>query len=547
MNEGKDFNIKITGDPTSINRASRDAAEGLGELKEKGVESNKSVGEETEKLTLKKHDLKHIIQHIKEEFPLLAIAGQLAIMPLIGVVSLLLMGFKKCTEEIEEFHKQLSRKADLSSLAGQTQGVRDALTESRIETEGIFDGLNRVLDAQKSWKEVCNETVGRLSAEHEAIERVFEAQKKLAVAQLEAYRATHPGSDAAVDKAKFEYEEKYDAAARKRADAYEQEQIKQKINAKTGTESEMSVLGPMLPGYSERAKLAENKAKQIEENLKRARENFSKQRDLIAGTEKEPGLQDKLNEISGQLAPGDTDILSRFGSVEEFRKWAANQPSKAPIGGDTMIGEKWVELNAKLQEERSRERGLGGKVKELESEVEPSKKIAASTKKDEEDIRKRLDEDGKDLKSLEDEIKRLQAEHRLKHDERETLGAIEKESRRVERTSKSPFNAAATADVSEGVGIAKAARAHKPVTQEDASHLMDIAGAIAGHQVSFQQAVGMLSAAEKNMNVGTGYVVKLAEAMERMAQEHSRLSSYVNEQVRRIDSQLKDSRNRQYN
>lgn len=541
--EGREFKLKFTAETSELNAASKAAAQSLKEVEQKGVESNKAVGEETEKLTIKKHDLKHILQHLKNEFPLLALAGQMAIMPLIGVVSGLLMIFKKCSEEIEEFHKQLTRKADLSNLAGQTQGVRDALRESRIETEGVFDGMNRVLGAQKSWKDVCNETVGRLNAEHESIERVFEAQKKLAVAQLEAYRTTHPGSDAAVDKAKFEYEEKYDAAARKRADAYEQEIIKQKLNAKLVTEGEMSILGPTLPGYSDHAKVTENKAKQIEENLEKARENFSKQRDLIAGTEKEPGLQDKLNEISNQLAPGDTDILSRFTSVEEFRKWAKRQPSKAPIGGDTMIGENWVALNSKLQSERERERGLAGKARELEEQVEPSRKAANVAKKDEEDIRKRLDEDTKDVKALEDEIARLQEEHKTKHGEREKMGAIETENRRLDRASKSPFYTAAQADVAEGLDIAYAYRARKPVSQDDARHLMDIAGGIAGHQVSFQQAIGMMDAAAKNVGIYTTDVLKLVGTMEQMSQSHARLSSYVDQQVRLIQSQLSNIRN----
>ena len=74
-------------------------------------------------VTLKKRDLRHMLREIRHEFPLLGIAGRVAMNPLVGIVGLVIFAFARARKAAEEFQhgmKILCTVAALVLLVGCT-------------------------------------------------------------------------------------------------------------------------------------------------------------------------------------------------------------------------------------------------------------------------------------------------------------------------------------------------------------------------------------------------------------------------------------------
>src|SRR5437899_1339615 len=69
------------------------------------VAGETAVSDATKRLTLHKHDLLHIIRHIGREFPILAVAGRLALNPIVGIVTGLILVLEKARERAKELRE----------------------------------------------------------------------------------------------------------------------------------------------------------------------------------------------------------------------------------------------------------------------------------------------------------------------------------------------------------------------------------------------------------------------------------------------------------
>ena len=90
--------------------------------------------------------------------------------------------------------------------------------------------------------------------------------------------------------------------------------------------------------------------------------------------------------------------------------------------------------------------------------------------------------------------------------------------KRFSDVSQTPVGQIATKDVESADRTAQALEQHKQVSEESKKQLVDIASAVAGHQLSLQQAVQQMGAAAADMGKFSYSVLALANTMQQIAQ-----------------------------
>ncbi len=141
----RDFQIKITTlADTAGARQTADALKATGHV---GSEETKKISAETEKLTLKKTELRHIIRHISAEFPLLGAAARLVLNPIVGIVVLATFAVRRLAESWKDMHAtvagaelpQVTREqvAQISGAAEAWQKYADGVERARREMDSI--------------------------------------------------------------------------------------------------------------------------------------------------------------------------------------------------------------------------------------------------------------------------------------------------------------------------------------------------------------------------------------------------------------------------
>jgi hypothetical protein len=319
-------------------------------------------------------------------------------------------------------------------FGGGTAVMTPYLKNTTLATTGIFGDLDGIAKRTDTWRDKTDKALERLKLVFDQLEKIAEAQKKQEIAELELYRATHPGSDTKVEGARLAIEEKYAAKGRQREGQFEQSQNEEKKKAASAMQVELQGLTPKLGPAEEAAKLAENEARRLEQNRETARQKRKMLMDRIAGTDKEPGLQQKVDELG--LSEGARAKLSRFKSVEEFRR--AYPPSFSPSDTSSdfneiqAYGDTFVALNVKLQGERAIEVSMAAKERESAAAVGPAGEKAQRLRKEANELASRAKKLAEDERATRAEAEKLQYEHDIKGDARKEIGRTETATRRIE-------------------------------------------------------------------------------------------------------------------
>ena len=113
MADGREFKIRITTEAdTSAANKTADALKGVGEAGRKAYADDldpalANATKSTEKLTESKTELRHIIRHITGEAPLLGAALRLAVTPLVGGVTVLVLLLKSLQSVFDGIQEHL--------------------------------------------------------------------------------------------------------------------------------------------------------------------------------------------------------------------------------------------------------------------------------------------------------------------------------------------------------------------------------------------------------------------------------------------------------
>ena len=90
-----------------IAQANKDVADSVIKVGEADVKAAEESAKGTEKEIVSKHELRHIVNHIAREFPLLGEAAKLAMNPIVALTLLAVETFQKLGEEIKETQELL--------------------------------------------------------------------------------------------------------------------------------------------------------------------------------------------------------------------------------------------------------------------------------------------------------------------------------------------------------------------------------------------------------------------------------------------------------
>jgi hypothetical protein len=175
----REVRYKIVGDASSAAEASRQAASGLDQLKQKTDESAKS----SEKATFSHKDMHKAMHEIGALAPEVGIALRaMASAPAAGLAVLFtLLG--KTKEGIENLNKSLTASDwDTSKL----NKIQEALSGATIEAAKFTRELEAAAKAQETIAEKAEAVAKIHSAEGSATDKVHEAQKKFELAQTES-------------------------------------------------------------------------------------------------------------------------------------------------------------------------------------------------------------------------------------------------------------------------------------------------------------------------------------------------------------------------
>jgi hypothetical protein len=146
------------------------------------TEEEKKLGQETAGLTLKKRNLKAVIEGLKGSFPELARVARLALNPITLIVAATAGSVMLFKRRVEEATKAFAGM-ELPDISGKNI---ERINAAATAWNAVADGLERAQRAYGSVTESSKRVEDQLKAELDAQKKLLEAQKKLDEARLEA-------------------------------------------------------------------------------------------------------------------------------------------------------------------------------------------------------------------------------------------------------------------------------------------------------------------------------------------------------------------------
>jgi hypothetical protein len=156
---------------------------------QKVMDSARKAGEEQvkqdEKAFVSKKDLRGMVKGLRDEFPLLAHIGRLAINPIALLVSGVAAGFAIWRSKVQECEEALTAMV-LPELSEAKVGEVKAMAKAYSD---FADALQKSVEGYSSVEKASERAGKQVDAELERNKKLIESQKNLALAKLEADKA----------------------------------------------------------------------------------------------------------------------------------------------------------------------------------------------------------------------------------------------------------------------------------------------------------------------------------------------------------------------
>ena len=527
MSVDREFRIKITtvADASGA-KATGKALEDVSEGVKKGTEENKEHGKSFLHAESSGRAFHKLMHEISNTSPELGMALRLALSPVGGLLMGAVMAFQKLKQVEEE-------SINTSAAAGE------AAAKPFIDTEQVInnavDAIHKLDTAYSEWVKNVGEDskkittaldleISKLTQEAAAVKKLIEAKAEAEKAVIdedkragritpeEAERkkaavdaSTRKGTES-VDKTTAMVELAKTEAARDKAAAELAAAIKQ---------SEAAHAAATDPNLTKEASSLEAKAKADKakaEELRAARVKADEDVRNKALAVEHPGIGDVVLDVL---------TLPGFKPAGDLRAQAAHK--KAEDEADRLKRE--ADSTKTLAE---KEDNMAAKAK---AALEEKQRASA-------EANKKVDEAMSQEKALREKAEALKVKSGI-----DSQSADEMERfKNLKEAQATPFGRAATGDVEDAERTAKALGEHKQVSDQSKEQLVGIASAIAGHQVSLQQAVAMMRTAANNFGTFTSDVLRLVDAMGGLAARTSALKGkvdFIESQVAQIKEQAR--------
>jgi hypothetical protein len=522
MADTRECKVLITGDAAGLTAASTQGAEGLKKFKEMQIsvaqsasdgmnpamvaasEGMKKTGEEVEKLTFKKKDLKAAIKGLREEFPLLAHIGRLALNPITFAVAAAAGAFEVWQNRLETL-KNAMAGVELPDSKATDPGHINAVAAG---WERYAEALHSAVESYNSIDAASDRAMAKLEKELEQQKKLLEAVKGRELAELELRKGSMTEGAYGMEKAGIEQryadaglnmdhqgaQQKYDVKLQRGMD------LAREAAAKRAEASQIRVASQGDDAATE----ADLKARSdtAEKSIAERKQRIADLRDYQAGEGKfggsVAGMGNRAWFAAKTMAGYGVDVTAQGAIDIEQQGLQADEPNVA------RYREFQQRAAGRALQRKRRDELLAGAGK-AEGE---SRNIGESLAGDREALRRQTEVDSR-------------------------VGTAGM-ANRLEGT---PIGAMASEDMRAAEKTAAALNAHKNVSDQSRQELVDIASAVAGHQVSLKQAVGMMAVASKNFGVFTNDVLRLVGSMQHMATAQEgvgRKVTLLEEQVKRL-------------
>ena len=444
------------------------------------------------------------------------------------------------------------------------EGMVKALNEGGMAANEFWDKINRLAALQETLKENTDDATEAIKRQTEADDKTLSAKEKAELAELKLQETRGIITKAQYDQRKAELEDRYEGT-RGNLKAIEQDRVieerrKELAGQKSIVTAAPDVITPKQIAAEEAKGEYEGSEAKVAEWKKKveAAQKWIDEKGLAA-------LSPNFMTSMANLGQGLVGAVAGF-KPGQLKEWPQEGPEKyAEVQKVLKLAQgKIDEIEAKLPGQKAdsdiKQAALAeaqGKidaatkrVTELEREVaklEADRTRDAATRGDTagSHSRERLAEQLQRLIELSKNPGELAVTASTAAAERARLTDRERRDPRRGLTNAESTEAgeAALGDVNKAVTTAQLFEAHKQTTVEQQRQLMEVASALAGHQVSFKEAVRMMSEAGKDIGLFAQDVLKLAGVMGELATGHSALQTQLRSlvsQVSQIKAQLRD-------
>ncbi|MEN6533030.1 MAG: hypothetical protein ABFD89_05165 [Bryobacteraceae bacterium] len=579
MGDDQEFLIRINGDAGGLVAAGKQGAGALKEVKAEitdwlnpafanAEESTRKVTEATGQLDISHRALRFGMHQLGPEA---AMAGHALLYglanPTTAAAIAVGVGVGAVLKHMEKLREAGAAAPNMSGfdalrVALGAEGLLKAFEDGTVAAEEFWGKLDLLARTQTTRKQRTDDAVESINKQTEAENGVLAALEKSEQAKLRAQRARGELTEEDFQKKKAEIEDKYAGQRETRQEIAADRVIEAKKKELEG-QRKIVEAGPdvVVPKQVEAAKakgaLAGETAElaALEAKLKELRDYKAKYGEEIIGSEA----------ATKHLAGASSGILAMMDIV--------NREPGIPVGG--VLDKQMRLMMSQIEQKRQ------GTI--------PKAEVAASNAQSELDAaQKKLTDAQNRVRELDREIAKLEEDKKRKKDAQVDIWGARKAERdadelaRISALAKDPAalgnvsaqgdaeagrlpaqqranpwrgltgaekteaEVAAYNDMSEAAKTAQAVGAGASVSSDSQRKLMEVAAALAGHQVSFREAVAMLSNAGKNIGLFTQDVFRLAGVMGELATGHSALQGRVaslEQQIRQIKAQARDSYN----
>lgn len=460
---------------------------------EKQSGAEKEASGVTKGLAGHKGELMHIIRNLQVEYPLLGLAGRLALNPIVGATLALLYGIQKARQEYKEFMAVMNTPVGISGLKGMAQGMREAMEASHIAAVKYDASIRDILENKKSSAELDADALEHLVKVQEATEKIIKLQEDAQRQRLEFEHDLMGMSDAEYERKKANLGSQSEDDKRARERKAEQDELSKKKSDLARAERRVEELDPQREAAAaEVARLAEAK-KTTDDNLARRIADQKQAHDTIAGTQGangwEAGLSDKVAELWKKVPQSDKDMITKLGP----EKVAKFQESIRMPGQPMTYAEQYAKEANKLWEAQKNLATAASDVERLKKESEAlgkkaSEAATASGKLDEEHTK-----EAQSVASLEEGLKKLNDSIKQNETVRGTEEKTETAKRReklIMDMSKTPEGIAAIGMVTELATAGHMVANKRPITKKQQDALLETGELVAGKRVDFRTAAG---------------------------------------------------------
>jgi hypothetical protein len=266
-----------------------------------GVAANKASF-----LGLSGEKLKGLIGKLGQSFPQAGAAAHLMFSPIGGALTLAIAGFSFLKERIDRVSEALEGVA----LGGWGEAIKaktKSLQESALDAELFANSLSHIGKDEQSAETASNRAIERLEAEVEAIRKVLQAQKSLALARIDASQEPESVKLAqkfAIESASSKYEHDLDQSQRKQKEVIKAEEYRQTSNREIKADQNLRV--------------AEAKAAKSKASAAGLPEQLRYHEDAVAALNKKIGQVEDLKSRGGTYFMGQ-EIDAAFASYTAQR------------------------------------------------------------------------------------------------------------------------------------------------------------------------------------------------------------------------------------